>query len=56
MLKRLLTAITVVSMVGIASTSAWSEPKDIRWGTGPVGSVGHKALVVQTTPGRSGQD
>ena len=46
MLKRLLTAITVVSMVGIASTSAWSEPKDIRWGTGPVGSVGHKALVV----------
>ena len=22
------------------------QPKDIRWGTGPVGSVGHKALVV----------
>ena len=28
------------------NTTAWSEPKDIRWGTGPVGSVGHKALVI----------
>ena len=26
--------------------TAWSEPKDIRWGTGPVGSVGHKVLVI----------
>jgi TRAP transporter TAXI family solute receptor len=33
-------------LIGLTSTSAWSEPKDIRWGTGPVGSVGHKALVV----------
>ena len=33
-------------MIGLASTAAWSEPKDIKWGTGPVGSSGHKALVV----------
>ena len=34
------------SLIGLSSTAAWSEPKDIRWGTGPVGSSGHKALVV----------
>ena len=33
-------------LIGSSSSTAWSEPKDIRWGTGPVGSVGHKALVV----------
>jgi TRAP transporter TAXI family solute receptor len=47
MLKRALTTLfAVVSMIGMASSAAWSEPKDIRWGTGPVGSTGHKALVV----------
>ena len=30
----------------VSGSTAWSEPKDIRWGTGPVGSAGHKALVV----------
>ena len=35
-----------LTLIGLSSTTAWSEPKDIRWGTGPVGSVGHKALVV----------
>ena len=34
------------SLIGLSSTTAWSEPKDIKWGTGPVGSSGHKALVV----------
>jgi TRAP-type uncharacterized transport system substrate-binding protein len=34
------------ALVGFSSSSAWSEPKDIKWGTGPVGSSGHKALVV----------
>jgi TRAP-type uncharacterized transport system substrate-binding protein len=33
-------------LIGLSSTTAWSEPKDIKWGTGPVGSVGHKALVI----------
>jgi uncharacterized protein len=31
---------------GLSSSAAWSAPKDIRWGTGPIGSVGQKALVV----------
>ena len=35
-----------LTLIGLTSTTAWSEPKDIRWGTGPIGSVGHKALVV----------
>jgi TRAP transporter TAXI family solute receptor len=34
------------SLIGLSSTAAWSEPKDIKWGTGPIGSTGHKALVV----------
>lgn len=33
--------------LGVAGLSgAQAAPKDIRWGTGPVGSSGHKALVV----------
>lgn len=35
-----------LSLIGLSTSTARSEPKDIRWGTGPVGSVGHKALVV----------
>ena len=34
------------SLIGLSNTAAWSEPKDIKWGTGPVGSSGGKALVV----------
>ena len=34
------------ALVGLSGSPAWSEPKDIKWGTGPVGSSGHKALVV----------
>ena len=39
-------AAATFALIGLSSTTAWSEPKDIKWGTGPVGSVGHKALVV----------
>src|SRR5438093_4601801 len=46
MLKRVLTTLACIAALSIMSSSAWSEPKDIRWGTGPVGSSGHKALVV----------
>jgi hypothetical protein len=46
MLKRALTALAIITALSFASSAAWSEPKDIRWGTGPVGSSGHKALVV----------
>ena len=34
-------------LIGLPGSTAWSQqPKDIKWGTGPVGSSGHKALVV----------
>ena len=34
-------------VLGLSGSAAWSQqPKDIKWGTGPVGSSGHKALVV----------
>jgi TRAP transporter TAXI family solute receptor len=33
-------------LIGLSSTTARSEPKDIKWGTGPAGSSGGKALVV----------
>jgi TRAP-type uncharacterized transport system substrate-binding protein len=39
-------AASAFALVALSSSTAWSEPKDIKWGTGPVGSVGHKALVV----------
>ena len=46
MLKRALAAFVVVIALGAGSSSAWSQAKDIRWGTPPVGTTGHKALVV----------
>lgn len=45
-LAALLFAAFTIGLVGLTATAARSEPKDIKWGTGPVGSVGHKALVV----------
>ncbi len=39
-------AVSAIALTGLSSTTAWSAPKDIKWGTGPVGSSGHKALVV----------
>jgi TRAP transporter TAXI family solute receptor len=36
----------IIALIGLSTSTAWSEPKDIKWGTGPVGSTGHKALVV----------
>ncbi|HUI94471.1 MAG TPA: hypothetical protein VLX44_01840, partial [Xanthobacteraceae bacterium] len=40
-------AAAVFAVVGLSGSTAWSQqPKDIKWGTGPVGSSGHKALVV----------
>jgi uncharacterized protein len=35
-----------VALVGMSCSTAWSAPKDIRWGTGPQGSSGGRALVV----------
>ena len=41
-----LAAALALTVFSVASGSARAEPKDIRWGTGPIGSVGQKALVV----------
>ena len=38
-------ALLAVSLSALAAAPAWAQ-KDIRWGTGPVGSVGQKTLVV----------
>ncbi len=46
MLKRALATLAIACAIGVASSAASAEVKDIRWGTGPVGSSGHKALVV----------
>jgi TRAP-type uncharacterized transport system substrate-binding protein len=46
MLKRALALFAVLFSVALAGPPAWSDPKDLKWGTGPVGSTGHKALVV----------
>jgi TRAP-type uncharacterized transport system substrate-binding protein len=48
MLKRVATAIAAVALAGMTASAAWSQaqPKDLRWGTPPVGTSGHKALVA----------
>lgn len=45
MSKRIVAALAFAA-IALSASTAWSEPKDIKWGTGPVGSSGHKALVV----------
>jgi TRAP transporter TAXI family solute receptor len=45
MCKRSFAALAAAALLLGVSGSAWSQ-KDIRWGTGPVGSVGQKTLVV----------
>ena len=46
--KRVWTGIAVAFALGVTvcAASAQQQPKDIRWGTPPVGTSGHKALVV----------
>ena len=39
-------AAVTLGAVGLSGSPAVAAPKDIKWGTGPVGSSGHKALVV----------
>ena len=45
MFKRAL-VLLVAGLTAVLSTWAWSQVKDIPWGTAPVGSSGHKALIV----------
>ena len=48
MLTRAATAFAVIAALAATTPSAWSQaqPKDLKWGTPPVGTSGHKALVV----------
>ena len=47
MFKRVLTTVAAVALVGMTASSAWSaDPIELKWGTPPVGSSGHKALVA----------
>jgi uncharacterized protein len=46
MLKHALAAFVTVFALSAASSPAWSQQKDIRWGVPPVGTSGHKALVI----------
>ncbi|MEJ2432065.1 MAG: TAXI family TRAP transporter solute-binding subunit [Pseudolabrys sp.] len=39
-------AVSVLAAAGLLTSTAWSAPKDLKWGTGPQGSSGGKALVV----------
>jgi hypothetical protein len=45
MLKRAITAVAVAASIGMSVSAAWSQ-QDIRWGTPPVGTSGHKAGVA----------
>jgi TRAP transporter TAXI family solute receptor len=44
MFKRVLTTVAAVALIGLATSAAFAQ-KDIRWGSPPVGTAGHKALV-----------
>jgi hypothetical protein len=44
MFKRVLTTVAAAALVGMTASTAWSQ-QDIRWGSPPVGTAGHKALV-----------
>jgi len=46
MATRIFTTFAVAALLGAASPASATQPKDIRWATGPVGSAGDKALVV----------
>jgi TRAP transporter TAXI family solute receptor len=48
MFKRILTTVAVAALMGM-TTFAASAQKDIRWGTPPVGTAGHKAMVLLST-------
>jgi hypothetical protein len=51
MIERVLTTVAAVALTAMTASAAWSQaqPKDIRWGTPPVGTAGHKALVALST-------
>lgn len=47
-MKRMLALLLVLGFLLMGSTAAWSQGKDIKWGTSAVGSSGYRALVNLT--------
>jgi TRAP transporter TAXI family solute receptor len=45
MLQRMLQSVAVAALIATSASTAWSQ-QDIRWGTPPVGTSGHKAGVA----------
>jgi TRAP-type uncharacterized transport system substrate-binding protein len=45
MLQRVLQSVAVAALIATSASAAWSQ-QDIRWGTPPVGTAGHKAGVA----------
>ncbi|HEY7242902.1 MAG TPA: TAXI family TRAP transporter solute-binding subunit [Xanthobacteraceae bacterium] len=45
MLQRALAGLAAAVLVGLMNCAAWAQ-QDIRWGTPPVGTAGHKAMVT----------
>ena len=45
MLERVVTTVAIAVLIGMTTSAAWSQT-DIRWGTPPVGTSGHKAGVA----------
>src|SRR5437763_8110751 len=45
MLQRMLQSVAVAVLIATSASTAWAQ-QDIRWGTPPVGTAGHKALVT----------
>ena len=48
MFNRVLTAAAAAVLIGLSASPALAQ-KDIRWGTPPVGTAGHKAMVLLST-------
>ena len=48
MLRRAFTTLAAVTLLGLSASTAFAQ-KDIRWGTPPVGTAGHKAMVALST-------
>ena len=53
MIKRALATTAFAALLGMMTSAAWSQ-QDIRWGTPPVGTAGHKAMVAPGEPSQQG--
>lgn len=47
-MKKALPLLLVIGLLLVGATDAWSQVRDIKWGTSAVGSTGYRALVAMT--------